>query len=336
MKKIAIIGAGSFGTAMAVVLGYKRIPVSIWAREKNVVRGINTNRVNPEYLSDVTLPESVSANETLEETLAGAEMVLFATPSHTIREVATKVKPFITGQEIIVTISKGIEKDTLMAPSQILVDVLQGKVLEDQIGVLTGPSHAEEVGKNKPTTVVASAYSKRAARVIQETFMTNMFRVYLNHDIVGVEIGGALKNIMAIAAGIVDGAELGDNAKAALMTRGLHEMKRMGTALGASQDTFSGLTGMGDLIVTCTSEHSRNRFVGYNIGQGKTLDEIISGMNMVAEGVKTAESVCQWATKNNIEMPITSAVYNVLFKNVDPRDAVDQLMTRNAKEEIMI
>ena len=336
MKKIAIIGAGSFGTAMAVVLGNKRIPVSIWAREKNVVRGINTNHVNPEYLSDVTLPESVSANETLEETLAGAEMVLFATPSHTIREVATKVKPLITGQEIIVTISKGIEKDTLMAPSQILVDVLQGKVLEDQIGVLTGPSHAEEVGKNKPTTVVASAYSKRAARVIQETFMTNMFRVYLNHDIVGVEIGGALKNIMAIAAGIVDGAELGDNAKAALMTRGLHEMKRMGTALGASQDTFSGLTGMGDLIVTCTSEHSRNRFVGYNIGQGKTLDEIISGMNMVAEGVKTAESVCQWATKNNIEMPITSAVYNVLFKNVDPRDAVDQLMTRNAKEEIMI
>ncbi len=336
MKKIAIIGAGSFGTAMAVVLGNKRIPVSIWAREKNVVRGINTNHVNPEYLSDVTLPESVSANEALEETLAGADMVLFATPSHTIREVATKVKPLITGQEIIVTISKGIEKDTLMAPSQILVDVLQGKVLEDQIGVLTGPSHAEEVGKNKPTTVVASAYSKRAARVIQETFMTNMFRVYLNHDIVGVEIGGALKNIMAIAAGIVDGAELGDNAKAALMTRGLHEMKRMGTALGASQDTFSGLTGMGDLIVTCTSEHSRNRFVGYNIGRGKTLDEIISGMNMVAEGVKTAESVCQWATKNNIEMPITSAVYNVLFKNVDPRDAVDQLMTRNAKEEIMI
>ena len=336
MKKIAIIGAGSFGTAMAVVLGNKRIPVSIWAREKNVVRGINTNHVNPEYLSDVTLPESVSANEALEETLAGADMVLFATPSHTIREVATKVKPLITGQEIIVTISKGIEKDTLMAPSQILVDVLQGKVLEDQIGVLTGPSHAEEVGKNKPTTVVASAYSKRAARIIQETFMTNMFRVYLNHDIVGVEIGGALKNIMAIAAGIVDGAELGDNAKAALMTRGLHEMKRMGTALGASQDTFSGLTGMGDLIVTCTSEHSRNRFVGYNIGRGKTLDEIISGMNMVAEGVKTAESVCQWATKNNIEMPITSAVYNVLFKNVDPRDAVDQLMTRNAKEEIMI
>lgn len=336
MKKIAIIGAGSFGTAMAVVLGNKEIPVSIWAREKNVVRGINTNHMNPEYLSDVTLPESVSASETLEETLDGAEMVLFATPSHTIREVATKVKPLLKGNEIIVTISKGIEKDTLMAPSQILVDVLQGKVLEDQIGVLTGPSHAEEVGKNKPTTVVASAYSKRAARIIQETFMTNMFRVYLNHDIVGVEIGGALKNIMAIAAGIVDGAELGDNAKAALMTRGLHEMKRMGTSLGASQDTFSGLTGMGDLIVTCTSEHSRNRFVGYNIGQGKTLNEIISGMNMVAEGVKTAESVSQWAAKNNVEMPITSAVYNVLFKNVDPKDAVDQLMTRNAKEEIMI
>jgi glycerol-3-phosphate dehydrogenase (NAD(P)+) len=263
-------------------------------------------------------------------------MVVFATPSHALREVAEKARAYLSGQEIIVSVAKGIEQDTLMTPSQILTEVLDGVVLEDQIGVLTGPSHAEEVGTFKPTTVVASAYSKRAARIIQETFMTPKFRVYLNYDILGAEIGAALKNIMAIAAGIVDGADLGDNAKAALITRGLHEMKRMGSALGASQDTFSGLTGMGDLIVTCTSRHSRNRYVGYNIGKGKSLQEITSGMNMVAEGVKTARSVSQWSRKNKVEMPITEAVYKVLFENINPGDAVHELMTRNAKNEIMI
>lgn len=336
MKKISIIGAGSFGTALAVVLGNKAYSVSIWAREKEVAAGINKNRANPEYLSDVKLPESVQSSNSLEKALNGAEMVLFATPSHALREVAGQAKPFLKGHEFVLTVSKGIEKDSLMTPSQILADVLDGVILEDQIGILTGPSHAEEVGLCKPTTVVASAYSKRTARIIQETFMSPCFRVYLNYDIIGAEIGGALKNIMAIAAGIVDGAELGDNAKAALMTRGLHEMKRMGTALGASQDTFSGLAGMGDLIVTCTSKHSRNRYVGYHIGKGKKLNEIISGMNMVAEGVKTAESVHQWAQRNNVEMPITEAVYRVLFENMDPRVAVNKLMTRNAKDEIMI
>lgn len=336
MKQITIIGSGSFGTAMAVVLGGKKYPVTMWAREKHIADGIQKNSVNPEYISDVTLPESVSATSDLSEAVAKADMVLFATPTHAIRDVASKVKPHLSGNEIIVTVSKGIEKDTLMTPTQILADVLKDSVLEDQIGVLTGPSHAEEVGHFKPTTVVASAYSKRVAGKIQETFMSKMFRVYLNYDITGAEIGGALKNIMAIAAGIVDGAELGDNAKAALMTRGLHEMKRMGTALGASQDTFSGLTGMGDLIVTCTSRHSRNRFLGYSIGQGKSLDEIISGMNMVAEGVKTAQSVHQWAERNQVEMPLTEAVYRVLFEGVNPADAVDELMTRNAKNEIMI
>ncbi len=336
MKKISIIGAGSFGTAIAVVLGHSGYTITIWAREKEVVDGINQKGFNPEYICDVELPKSVSASYSIEEALEGAEMVVFATPSHAVREVAGKAKDFLTGNEIIVSVAKGIEQDTLMTPSQILVDVLDGAVLEDQIGILTGPSHAEEVSKFKPTAITASAYSKRAARIIQETFMTPMFRVYLNHDILGAEIGGALKNIMAIAAGIIDGAELGDNAKAALMTRGLHEMKRMGCALGASQDTFSGLTGMGDLIVTCTSEHSRNRYVGYNIGRGKSLDEIRSGMNMIAEGVKTAKSVTQWSRRNNVEMPITDAVYKVLFEDMNPKDAVNELMTRNAKDEIMI
>lgn len=336
MKKISIIGAGSFGTAIAVVLGHSGYSISIWAREKEVVDGINQVGYNPEYISDVELPKSVSASYTIKDAVMESEMVVFATPSHALREVAGKAKAHLTGNEIIVSVAKGIEQDSLMTPSQILVDVLEGAVLEDQIGILTGPSHAEEVSKFKPTAITASAYSKRAARIIQETFMTPMFRVYLNYDILGAEIGGALKNIMAIAAGIIDGAELGDNAKAALMTRGLHEMKRMGCALGASQDTFSGLTGMGDLIVTCTSEHSRNRYVGYNIGQGKSLQEITSGMNMIAEGVKTAKSVTQWSRRNNIEMPITDAVYKVLFENMDPKDAVQELMTRNAKDEIMI
>lgn len=336
MKKISIIGGGSFGTALAVVLGTAKYPVTIWARETEVVEGINSHNVNPAYISDVKLPDNVRASQDFKEALKDAEMVVFATPSHALREVAQKAKPFLNGREIIVTVAKGIEKDSFMTPSQILVDVLKGVVLEDQIGVLSGPSHAEEVGKFKPTTVVSSAYSKRAARIIQETFMTPAFRVYLNHDIMGVEIGGAVKNIMAIAAGIIDGAELGDNAKAALMTRGLHEMKRMGAMLGASQDTFSGLSGMGDLIVTCTSTHSRNRFVGFHIGKGKKMQEIVGGMNMVAEGVKTAHSVSVWANQNKVDMPITQAVYKVLFENVDPKDAVHELMTRNAKDEIMI
>ena len=336
MKKVSIIGAGSFGTALSVVLGHGGFSVTLWARERNVVEKINSERKNPDYISDVELPDSVSATDSLEVALDSAEIVLFATPTHALRSVATNVKPFITGKEIIVTVSKGIEKDTLMTPTQILVSVFDGIILEDQIGVLSGPSHAEEVSKFKPTTVVAAAYSKRVARIIQETFMTPMFRVYLNQDIIGVEIGAALKNIMAIAAGIADGADMGDNAIAALITRGLHEMKRMGVAMGASQDTFSGLTGLGDLIVTCTSEHSRNRYVGYNIGQGKKLDEIITGMNMVAEGVKTTDSVNQWAEKNNIEMPITRAVHKVLFDNMDPTDALIELMTRNPKEEKMI
>jgi glycerol-3-phosphate dehydrogenase (NAD(P)+) len=336
LKHISIIGAGSFGTALSVVLGHGGFSVKLWAREASVVTSINSEHKNPDYIPDVELPESVSATESLEEAVESAELVLFATPTHALRTVAGDVKPFLSGEEIIVTVSKGIEKDTLMTPTQILVSVLDGVVLEDQIGVLSGPSHAEEVSRFKPTTVVAAAYSKRVTRIIQETFMTPMFRVYLNQDIIGVEIGAALKNIMAIAAGIADGADMGDNAIAALITRGLHEMKRMGVAMGASQDTFSGLTGLGDLIVTCTSEHSRNRYVGYNIGKGKKLSDIITGMNMVAEGVKTTDSVNQWATKNDVEMPITRAVFKVLFEEMDPTDALIELMTRNPKEEKVI
>ncbi len=336
MRNVTIIGAGSFGTALATVLDTAGNNVQIWAREEEVVNSINSTHINPAYLSDLKLPETIKAYSDLEQCLRSQDMVLFATPSHTLREIAAKIKPCLDGHEILVTVSKGIENDTFKTMSQILIEVMEGVTYEDNIGVLYGPSHAEEVATLKPTTVVAAAYSTRTARMIQEAFLTPMFRVYINNDVIGVEIGGSVKNIMAIAAGVIDGAELGDNAKAALITRGLHEMKRMGAVMGAHPDTFSGLTGMGDLIVTCTSKHSRNRHVGQQIGQGKSLDEIIKSMNMVAEGVKTTKSVYDWAVKSGIDMPITKAVYRVLFENEDPKDALNTLMTRDPKDEIII
>ena len=335
-QRVAILGAGSFGTALASVLGAKGLEVRIWAREREIVDGINANHINPIYLTDLPLSESILAFHEPAEALRGAEVVLFAIPTHAIRSAATAVKELLTGQEIIVTVAKGIEGDTLLTPSRILSEVLHPITPKKNIGVLTGPSHAEEVGFGKPTAIVACGYSVETAEVIQDTFLTPMLRVYLNEDIVGAEIGGALKNIMAIAAGIVDGAELGDNAKAALMTRGLHEMKRMGLEMGARSETFSGLTGMGDLIVTCTSRHSRNRFVGYHIGQGKTLEEIMGEMTMVAEGVKTTASVAQWAARQGVDMPITMAVHHVLFEGADPQDILYDLMTRDPKNEITV
>lgn len=336
MRKVTIIGAGSFGTALSIVLARAGNKVNLWAREPEIAYGINNMHRNPSYITDVTLPDSIVCFNELEECVPGRDMIVFATPSHALREVAGNVKPHLTGEEMVVSVAKGIENDTFMTMSQVLSEVLEGTIVEDHIGVLSGPSHAEEVSKFRPTTVVATSFSKRTAGIIQETFMTPMFRIYLNYDIMGVEIGGAVKNIMAIAAGIVDGAELGDNAKAALITRGLHEMKRLGMQLGASQDTFSGLAGMGDLVVTCTSEHSRNRFVGYHIGLGKKLDDIVSKMNMIAEGIKTTKSVFDWSGKLKVEMPITDAMYKILFEDEDPKDMLYDLMTRNPKEEIVI
>lgn len=336
MRNVTVVGAGSFGTALAKVLDTAGNKVQIWAREKDVVDSINSVHKNSSYLSDLELPDSIVAYNDIEHCLRSQDMVVFATPSHTLREIAAKIKSCLDGHEILVTVSKGIENDTFKTMSQILIEVMDGVTYEDNIGVLYGPSHAEEVARLRPTTVVAAAYSSRTARVIQETFMTTMFRVYANNDVIGVEIGGSVKNIMAIAAGVIDGAELGDNAKAALITRGLHEMKRMGQMMGAHTDTFSGLTGMGDLIVTCTSAHSRNRYVGQQIGKGFKLDEIIKSMNMVAEGIKTTKSVHDWAKKNHVEMPITEAVYHVLFDGVDPKDALNRLMNRDPKDEKII
>ena len=336
MKRISMIGAGSFGTALASMLADSGHNVLLWAREPEVAGAINREHRNPSYLPDLRLSPDIRATSDLDSTLDERDMVVIATPSHAVREIAGRLRSRLSGNETVVAVSKGIEQDTFMTMSRVLVDVLVPQVSEDRIGVLYGPSHAEEVALGKPTTVVSAANSKSTARLVQETFMTGRFRVYLNNDITGVEIGGSLKNIIAIATGIVDGLELGDNAKAALMTRGLHEMKRMGMKLGASQDTFSGLTGMGDLIVTCTSEHSRNRRVGVRVGKGEKLSSVIEHMNMVAEGVRTARSVHQWAKENRVEMPITEAVCRVLFRDESPADLIDELMRRNPKEEIMI
>ena len=332
-QRIGIIGAGSFGTALAKVFYEAGNQVQVWAREAEIVTHINAHHTNPKYIPDLILPDTVRAMSELSDIVQEKDLLVLATPSHTLGDMAGRIKPMLSGSEVIVSVSKGIEKDSFKTMSQVLVHVLEGVISTDRIGVLSGPSHAEEVAHLKPTTIVASSYSTQTATYIQDTCMTPMFRVYVNNDVAGVEIGGSVKNIMAIAAGVIDGAGWGDNAKAALITRGLHEMKRMGAHFGAHTDTFSGLTGMGDLIVTCTSAHSRNRRLGQLIGEGKRLEEIIDGMEMVAEGVKTTQAVYSWAQKNSIEMPITSAVYQVLFEGVNPIDAMTQLMNRDPKQE---
>lgn len=334
--KVTVIGAGSWGTALAMVLAQAGNDVKIWARELQIVDNINNTHTNGIYLPGIVLPASIRAHASLEEALYGAEIVVFATPSHTVRKLAELSKPYLKGNEVIVNVAKGIENETFLTMSQVLSEVFEGSIIEDHIGVLYGPSHAEEVSLHKPTTVVSAGNSKSTAKIIQNVFMTPMFRVYVNNDMLGVEIAGSVKNILAIAAGIVEGLDLGDNANAALLTRGLAEMKRLGMRLGASQDTFSGLAGIGDLIVTCTSRHSRNRYVGYQLGKGEKLNDIVSRMEMVAEGVNTTKSVYKWSQKLQVDMPITEHVYNVLFENDNPKDAVYDLMTRDPKEEVLI
>ncbi len=332
---ITIIGAGSWGTALSLVLAEKGHVVRLWAREAEIVENIHKHHRNGIYLPEIDLPDSITAWNRLGDAMKDAEVVVFATPSHAIRNMAEEARPLLNGGERIVTVSKGIEMDTFMTTSQVLAEVLDGVISDDHIGVLSGPSHAEEVSLHMPTTVVSSSNSKQTALFIQQLFMTPHFRVYVNRDIIGVEICGAVKNIMAIAAGIGDGANLGDNAKAALITRGLAEMRRLGMRLGATQETFAGLSGVGDLIVTCTSKHSRNRNVGFRIGKGEKMKAITRSMKMVAEGVKTTRSVYTWSKTLNVNMPITEKVYQVLFEDMSPETAVHELMTRDPKEEFI-
>lgn len=331
-SSVSIFGAGSWGTALAVHLARAGKDVTLWARRSELVVEMQRSAQNPTYLPDVHIPSSVRITSRLDEAAEAAPLWGVAVPSQHLRSVAEILHPHTRVGVTMVSLAKGIENDTLLAMSQVLRDVL-GRMDENQIGVLYGPSHAEEVAEGRPTTVVAAAPDEAVAERIQTAFMTDSLRVYVNTDVVGVEIGGSAKNVLAIAAGISDGVGYGDNAKAALITRGIAEIRRLGLAMGAQPQTFAGLAGIGDLVVTCMSRHSRNRHLGEQIGQGKTLDEVLAGMEMVAEGVRTTQSIHDLARHYNLEMPITEAVYAILFDGRRPREMVEQLMTRSAKRE---
>ncbi|NNE48196.1 MAG: NAD(P)H-dependent glycerol-3-phosphate dehydrogenase [Rhodothermales bacterium] len=329
---IAVIGAGSWGTALAISLASSGHDVSLWARRPDAAARMTESRHNPTYLPDAVIPASVRITSDLLESITDATVWVFAVPSHALREVATRLKSYVQPDLIVVSVAKGIENATLMTSTQVLADVLTD-LPESQIGVLYGPSHAEEVAADVPTAVVAAANSIRVAEEIQDIFMTKRLRVYVNADVRGVEIAGSVKNVMAVAAGLEEGVGYGDNAKAALITRGMAEIRRLGLALGADPSTFSGLAGIGDLVVTCMSRHSRNRYLGEQVGRGRSLAEVEAEMDMVAEGVRTTKSVYELAKKLDIDMPITEAVYQILFEGKKPAEAVDDLMNRAAKRE---
>lgn len=332
-EKVAIVGAGSWGTALGMVLADNGHEVRLWGHKSEQINEINTQHTNKKYLPNITLQDSIIGYSSLEAALEGIEIMILAVPTKAIREVVGKINAFQKEPLTIVHVSKGIEPNTLLRISEMIEEEMLSELIHS-IVVLSGPSHAEEVSLRQPTTVTVSSKRMEAAIRIQDLFINQNFRVYTNPDIIGVEIGGALKNIIALAAGISDGLGYGDNAKAALMTRGLAEISRLGTKMGASPLTFSGLTGIGDLIVTCTSVHSRNWRAGNLLGKGKNLQEVLDNMGMVVEGVRTTKAAWQLAQKYNVKMPITNALYDLLFNQADPKETVDALMARVKTHEM--
>lgn len=322
--QIQVVGAGSWGLAIARLLALNGHEVRLWCREEDGRDVLHLTRQSPLFLPGVTLPPSVAVGGDVDPK---AELAILAVPSHVMRAVAAAY-PF-SSETIRVSVAKGIENETLLRMSEVIRDVS----CACRIVALSGPSHAEEVGHDLPASVVAASEDSHAAEMVQQAFLSDTFRVYTSSDLVGTECGGALKNVIAIAAGACDGLGLGDNAKAALITRGLAEIARLGVAQGADPLTFAGLSGMGDLIVTCASRHSRNRAVGEQIAQGKTLEQILESSPMVAEGVRTTRSARALAARRGVEMPITEQVYRVLFEGADARAAVTALMHRDAKPE---
>ena len=328
MKKIAFIGGGSFGTSLAVLLAKKGNDIAIFDRSVDVVNDINNNKRNSKYLKELIIPSNIRATDDMKEAIKESNYVILALPSHVIREVANKIKNIIDPKVIVICIAKGIEEGTGKRLSEIL-----DEELDNPIVMLSGPSHAEEVSRGLATTIVVTSKNMEYANEIQELFMTSDFRVYTSDDIVGVEIGGAVKNIIALAAGIGDGLGYGDNGKAALMTRGMKEISEIGIALGGKEKTFYGLTGMGDLIVTCTSMHSRNRRAGILIGQGISVEEALKEVGMIVEGVITCKAFYELKEKIGVSMPITDALYQILFNNKDAKEAAIELMNRDKKSE---
>ena len=329
---IAVIGAGSWGTALAISLATSGHDVHLWARREEAAAQMRRDRHNPTYLPNADIPESVVVTSDLVEAVRGTTFWVFATPSQAVRSVAEQLEPLSGPSHLIVSVAKGIENETLLTTTGVLHETLP-RVPIGHLGVLYGPSHAEEVAAGAPTAVVVSAYDLESAEQMQRIFMTPRFRVYLNSDVRGVEIAGSVKNILAIAIGIIEGVGYGDNAKAAVITRGLAEIKRLGVALGADPTTFSGLAGVGDVVVTCMSKLSRNRYFGEQIGLGKSFEQVQSEMTMVAEGAHTTKAVYLLARRHSVDMPITEAVHAILFEGKTPAIAVDELMSRTAKRE---
>lgn len=327
MKNIAIIGSGSWGVALAVYLANQGKKVKIWSFAKEEADLIN-NEKKCKFLPNITLPEGIECTLSYEEAIKDSEIILHVTPSKFTRSIVKEYKKFVTNQPIIIC-SKGFEKDSLKT----LDEVIQEEMPEAKIGVLSGPSHAEEVSIGVPTVLVVASKHEDVLEMVQKDFMSKDLRIYTSKDVKGVELGGALKNIIAFCAGTAAGIGLGDNSFAALITRGLTEISRLGIALGGEKDTFYGLSGLGDLIVTCLSEHSRNRKAGKLIGQGKTLEETKKEVGMTIESIDNIEVAYELAKINNIEMPIVQMVYDVLYNKLDPKKAVEMLMTRDRKSE---
>lgn len=328
MSKVTFLGGGSFGISLAILLANKGNRVAVYDRDDAVVEDINVNRRNDKFIKGLDVPKNVTAYNTLEEAIIDSDYVVLAVPSHVIRSASRSLKGLIDETIPVICIAKGIEEGS----NKTLVEVIEEEI-GNPVVVLSGPSHAEEVAFNIPTTVLTSSKNMKVAEEIQDLFMTKTFRVYTNDDLVGVEIGGAVKNIIALAAGVCDGLGYGDNTKAALMTRGMAEIVRIGTKLGGKIETFLGLTGMGDLIVTCTSMHSRNRRAGYLIGSGKTREEAVEEVGMVVEGIKACHAFYNLKEKLGVEMPITDALYKVLFEGKDARNMVSELLERDKKAE---
>lgn len=330
--KVAVIGAGSWGTALAIVLADNGHEVQLWTRRKEQAEELNNNHTNEAYLPNRRIPDTIRATTDIESCVRTSDYILLVVPTIAMRETVRKISPFLHEDTVLIHASKGIEPETHLRVSEMIEEELR-EDFHTPIVVLSGPSHAEEVSDRKPTTVAVSSESIELAEKVQDLFMNDYFRVYTNEDVVGVEIGGALKNIIALSIGMNDGLGYGDNAKAALMTRGLAEIVRLGVKLGANPLTFAGLSGLGDLIVTCTSKHSRNWQAGYQLGKGKTVQEVLEEMEMVVEGIRTTKAVYELSKRLEVEMPITNALYTVLFESVSPEEVGKKLMKRDRKKE---
>lgn len=332
VKRIGVIGAGAWGTALAKHLAEKGIQTTVWAYEREVVESISTTRENRQFLPGVILPQSLLATNVLVEAVEKCDGLLFVVPSHVARPVLQQLGPLLTRSIAIVSATKGVEENTLKLMTEVMQDVLPSTV-HDRLMVLSGPSFAAEVGQGQPTALCLAGRDARLVAVYQSAFMSPALRIYADTDVVGVQLGGALKNVMALAAGVVDGRGLGHNARAALVTRGLAEMVRLGIAMGADPRTFYGLSGVGDLVLTCTGALSRNHAVGVRLGKGEKLETILGSMHAVAEGVRTARAASGLAFRHGVEMPIVREIHAVLFEGKSCRKAVSDLMDRVAKPE---